>query len=118
MAYPIELRQRVIEKDDEGLTQSEIADDLSVSLGWVNKVLQCYRKFGVLMLPGKKPGPKPKLDEKARELLLGWVDHDPDLTLHGLAEKMSGHIGKKVNAVNIFSALKAKGYSHKKNACS
>ncbi len=42
MVYPKELRQRVIEKDAEGLTQTEIAEELSVSQSWVNKILKMY----------------------------------------------------------------------------
>lgn len=40
MTYPRELRERVIAKDAEGDTQPEIAEEVSVSLGWVNKILQ------------------------------------------------------------------------------
>lgn len=41
MTYPLELRKRVLAKHEEGLTQGEIAEELAVSKGWVNKVLHC-----------------------------------------------------------------------------
>lgn len=115
MTYPRELRERVIAKDAEGNTQPEIAEELSVSLGWVNKILQCYAQHGDVFPPRKKPGRQPKLSEQDRKFLLELVNESPDLTLAQFAEKMSAHLGVTVNQVNVFDALKAMGYSHKKN---
>lgn len=115
MAYPIELRRRVIEKEAEGLTQGEIAEELSVSRGWVNKISQCYSLHGELFPPRKKMGRPAKLSEADRRLLREWVDENPNLTLAQFARKMTDHLGVEVNHANIFDALKAMGYSHKKN---
>jgi Transposase and inactivated derivatives len=117
MTYPLELRQRVMEKETDGLSQSEIAEELSVSAGWVNKVLRCYATHGTLFPPRKKTGPRPKLSEQDREVLRKLVSDDSDQTLAQLAERMTALMGKTVNSVNIFTALKAMGYSHKKNDC-
>ncbi len=40
------------------------------------------------------------------------------MTLRELAERLSDLLGMPVNQVNVFCALKAMGYSHKKNSCS
>ena len=92
MTYPLELRQRVMEKETDGLSQSEIAEELSVSAGWVNKVLRCYATHGTLFPPRKKTGPRPKLSEQDREVLRKLVSDDSDQTLAQLA-KPDAHIG-------------------------
>lgn len=115
MSYPKELRQRVIEKDEGGLTQDEIAEELSVSQSWVNKILKTYALYGELFPPRKKTGPEPKLGESEKQLLKTWLEENHNLTLSRLADRMTTEIGKKVNSVNVFTALKAMRYSHKKN---
>ena len=115
MAYPKELRQRVIEKDAEGLTQTEIAEELSVSQSWVSKILKIYVQYGEFFPPRAKSGPRPKLGEHERQLLVAWLDENHSQTLSQLAHRMTAETGKKINLVNIFTALKSIGYSHKKN---
>ena len=115
MTYPKELRERVIAKDAEGATQPEIAEELAVSLGWVNKILQCYAQFGVLFPPRKKMGRPPKLSEKDKRFLQDLVKEQPDLTLEQYAGKMTERLGISVSIGNIFNALQAMKYSLKKN---
>ncbi len=80
MTYPSELRQRVIEKDEEGLTRQEIAEELSVSQSWVNKILEIYALYGALFPPRKKTGPQPKLGEPEKRLLKAWLEENYNLT--------------------------------------
>lgn len=117
MAYPKELRERVLAKDEEGLSQGEIAEELAVSKSWVNKVLQCYATYGELFPPRKKMGRPSKFTEQDRELLCTWVSENPNLTLAQFAAKMTAHLGVDITQWNIFTNLKAMGYSHKKNYC-
>lgn len=117
MTYPLELRQRVLAKDEEGLSQGEIAEELAVSKSWVNKVLQCYANYGELFPPRKKMGRPSKFTEQDRELLCTWVRENPNLTLAQFAERMTAHLGVDITQWNIFTNLKAMGYSHKKNSC-
>ena len=114
MPYPRELRQRVIDKHAQGDAQAEIAETLEVSVGWVNKIIQCFAAHGRLFPPRKKTGPKPKLGEHHRALIQEWLSGQPELTLAQLAEKMEDRIGVPVNQTNIHDALKAMGYTHKK----
>jgi len=116
MAYPIELRQRVVDKSAQGVTQPQIAEALAVSLGWVNKILQCHAIHGTLVPPRKKPGRAPKLQEEHHILLREWIARDPSLTLAQLAQAMEDHMGVAVNPTNVFHALKAMGFSYKKNS--
>jgi len=116
MPYPRELRQRVVDQSAEGNTQAEIAESLCVSVGWVNKVLQCFAVHGQLFLPRtKKPGRVSKLGEKQYALLRKWLTERPELTLGQLAEKMEENLGVPVNHTNIHDALRVMGYTHKKN---
>ncbi len=58
MTYPKELRERVLSKHQSGLGRNAgnaIARELSVSTGWVSKVLHCYEVYGELMPPEKSP---------------------------------------------------------------
>jgi transposase len=114
MAYPKELRERVIARDATGDSQTEIAEELAVSIGWINKVVQCYATFGELFPPRKKSGRPPKFSEEDREFLRGLVAENPNLTLVQFAAKISEHPGFPVSHANIFDAFKAMGYSHKK----
>jgi len=115
MAYPIELRQRVVEKEAKGLAQAKIAEELSVSVGWVNKILRCYAAYGEFFPPRKKTGPRPKLTEKDREALVKWITEDPDQTLDTLTQRMAAYIGETISLASISKTLKAMGYSRKKN---
>ena len=115
MAYPLELRKRVLAKKAQGATQTKIAADLAVSLGWVNKVLQCHAAHGALIPPRRKPGRAPKLKPQHLTLLREWLTEHPELTLAQLAEKMAEQIHGPVNTSNIFQALKTLGYTYKKN---
>lgn len=118
MTYPKELRERVIARDAAGDNQTEIAEELAVSVGWVNKVLQCYATHGKLFPPRKKSGRPPKFSEEDREFLRELVAANPNLTLAQFAERMSEHLGLSVSHANIFDAFKVMGYSHKKNGYS
>jgi transposase len=115
MPYPKELRERVISKDADGDTQAEIAEELAVSVGWVNKVLRCYATHGVLFPPRGKTGRPRKFTEEARTFLRELANGNPDLTLAAFAERMSEHLGIPVSYANIFDEFKFMGYSHKKN---
>ena len=114
MPYPRELRQRVIDKYSKGDAQTEIAETLEVSTGWVNKIIQCFATHGQLFPPRKKTGPIPKLGEPHRVLIREWLAVQPELTLAQLAGKMEEHIGFPVNKTNIHDALKDMGYTRKK----
>ncbi len=113
-AYPIELRQRVVDAVDNKLgTQQEIANIFSVSAIWIRKLLQRRRETGSIEPLPRTQGRKPAFREANLQLLNSFVEENPDSTL----EEMKEYFSDKVNCsiVAIHNALKSLGWRYKKN---
>jgi transposase len=68
-AYSEDLRQKIVEAVQEHrMNQSEAARAFSVSRSSVKRYVKAARQ-GRPLSPGKVPGRRPSLDEKARKLL-------------------------------------------------
>jgi transposase len=113
-AYPIELRQRVLDAVDNNLgTQQTIADTFSVSAVWIRKLLQRRRETGSIEPLPRTQGRKPAFRGANLQQLNNFVKENPDSTLEEIRE----HFTDKVNCsiVAIHNALKRLGWRYKKN---
>ena len=76
-AYSEDLRQKIVEAVQEHrMNQSEAARAFSVSRSSVKRYVKAARQ-GRPLSPGKAPGRRPSLDEKARKLLEAEVQERP-----------------------------------------
>ena len=79
-AYSEDLRKKILEAVDRGMPKSEAARTFGVSRTSVKRYAAARRE-GRPLTPKKHPGPKPKLDERARKLLEADVEDRPAITL-------------------------------------
>jgi transposase len=76
-AYSEDLRRKIVEAlERRRMNQSEAARTFGVSLSSVKRYAKAVRE-GRSLSPGKAPGKKPLLDEKARKLLEAPVEERP-----------------------------------------
>src|SRR5215216_3388354 len=79
-AYSLDLREKIVESVKKGVPKAETARRFGVDRATVKRYCKLLDERGTLE-PRKAPGKKPKLDEKARKLLLEdlrerpWATH-------------------------------------------
>ena len=106
-AYSNDLRSKLILAWQRGEnTEQELADNFSVSRGWVQKVIRHWRRTKQTTAPPYRHGPLPKIDP-AR--LAAQVEADPDATLEELAKRL------RSSAPTVCRALQRLGLGRKKN---
>ncbi|MCA1731910.1 MAG: IS630 transposase-related protein [Actinobacteria bacterium] len=82
-AYFEDLIKKIVDAAERrGMGQSEAARLFSVSLSSVKRYVRKSRQ-GRSLSPGKAPGKRPKMDERARKLLEADLKERPFVTLKG-----------------------------------
>ena len=113
-AYPIELRQRVLDAVDNNLgTQQKIANTFSVSAIWIRKLLQRRRETGSIEPLPRTQGRKPAFRGANLGQLNNFVEENPDATLEEIREYFSDSVNCSI--VAIHNTLKRLGWRYKKN---
>jgi transposase len=78
--YSEDLRKKIIEALRQGTTKSEAARTFGVSRSSVKRYAKLADE-GRSLAPKKRPGSKPKMDERARRLLEADLEERPVSTL-------------------------------------
>lgn len=79
-AYSLDLREKIVESVKKGVPKAETARRFGVDRATVKRYCKQLDERGTLE-PRKAPGKRPKLDEKARKLLIedlqqrAWATH-------------------------------------------
>ena len=95
-AYSNDLRQRVVESVERGeYTQAETAVQFSVSLSFVEKLMQRWRTTQDWSVRKGRPGPQRVLAPYG-DWLRAVVHAQPDLTLHEISRQL--HASQQVRA--------------------
>src|SRR5512138_1675054 len=113
-AYSLDLRKRVLAACDAGKGTKEVARLLEVSPAWVRRLKQRRRELNTIEPLPRKNGPDPKLTPQHRDALRQAVEHEPDLTLVELKQKLK----LSASVPTICRALRALAQSFKKSHCS
>ncbi|SRR5579883_1573954 len=108
-AYSMDLRQRVLEDCDAGLTTQQVADKYRVSTAWIRRLKQRRRQSGAIAPRSARHGPKPSWDAYSGRLGQA-IRHKPDATLAELRDQL----GLTVALSTLWRAVKALGLSVKK----
>lgn len=112
-AYSEDLRRKVVEAVEErGIGKSEAARAFGVSLSSVKRYVGKARQ-GTSLSPRKHPGPRPKIDEKARSLLEADVENRPAVTLRERCRFLEGVAGVSVSESTLSRLLRRMGFSPK-----
>jgi transposase len=113
-AYSEDLRQKIVEAVQERrMNQSEAARAFGVSLSSVKRYLRAVRQ-GRSLSPGKAPGKRPSLDEKARKLLEADVEERPFAKLKQRQEYLRKAAGVSVSESTLSRAIRSMGFGRKK----
>src|SRR5919107_6223072 len=113
-AYSEDLRQKIVQAlQQRRMNKSEAARTFGVSLSCVKRYAKAARE-GRSLSPGKAPGNRPLLDEKARRLLEANVEERPFAKLSDRQEYLERVAGVRVSESTLSRALRQMGLGRKK----
>jgi len=111
--YSEDLREKIVEALGRGMGKSEAARTFSVSLSSVKRYAKMAEE-GRSLAPKKRPGSKPKLDERARKLLEEDLKERPLLTLRDRCEYLRALASVEVSRSTVCRAIKRMNATRKK----
>jgi transposase len=114
-AHSSDLRSRVYGVIAEGGSRRAAARRFGVSAATAVRLAQRQAQTGSLA-PGRqgRPAGSGKLSA-FREIVIGWVEADGELTLPELADRLAAEHGVTVHPTSLSRLLKAAGFTFKKN---
>ena len=113
-AYSEDLRQKIVEGvEHQRMSKSEAARLFGVSLSSVKRYVKAACE-GRSLSPGKAPGKKPLLDEKAKKLLEADVQERPFAKLSERQQYLQSVAGLSVSESTLSRALRKMGFGRKK----
>jgi transposase len=113
-AYSEDLRLKIVQAlQQRRMTKSEAARSFGVSLSSVKRYAKAASE-GRSLSPGKAPGKRPLLDEKARRLLEADVEERPFAKLKDRREYLEQVAGLSVSESTLSRALRKMGFGRKK----
>ena len=93
-----------------------VAAQFSVSVSFVEKLLQRLRTTGSVSALPPRSGPAPDLDARAREEVRACLRQEPDATLAELRTWLAALGGPAVSQSTLWRAVQALGWRRKKRA--
>ena len=112
-AYSEDLREKIIEALRRGMGKSEAASTFSVSLSSVKRYAKLAEE-GRPLAPKKRPGSKPKLDERTSKLLEEDLKERPFITLQQRCEYLRTIASLEVSRSTVCRAIKRMNSTRKK----
>ena len=113
-AYSEDLRKKIVEATERGTPNTEVARAFGVGLSSVKRYVATARE-GRSLAPKRRPGSKPKLDERARKLLEADLQKRPAATLPKRREFLERVAGVRVSDSTVSRMLRRLGWSRKKD---
>ncbi len=113
-AYSLNLTEKILESVKKGLSKSETARRFSVDRATLKRYCKQLDERGTLQ-PRKAPAKRPKLDEKARKLLLEDLQQRPWATHSQRAAFLFALSGVRVSEATICRTLRRISHSRKKD---
>jgi len=114
-AYSEDLRKKIVETLRRGVTKSEAARSFGVSRSSVKRYAKLADQ-GRPVAPKKRPGSRPKMDERARKLLEADLEERPSATLSEHGAFLRRVCGVSVSESTVSRMLRRSGFSRKKIA--
>jgi transposase len=114
-AYSEDLREKIVEALERGMGKSQAARTFSVSLSSVKRYAKLAQE-GRSLAPKKRPGSKPKLDERSSKLLQADLEEHPFLTLQERCEYLRAVASVEVSRSTVCRAIKRMDSTRKKGA--
>jgi len=115
-AFSTDIRERLIGHIKSGRSRRSAAERFGVSPSAAIKLARREARTGsIAPAPMGRPRGGGKLAAHV-ERLIGWVEARPDITLPELAAQLADATGVVAHSTSIGRALRAAGFSYKKNA--
>jgi transposase len=114
-AYSEDLREKIVQALERGMGKSQAARTFCVSLSSIKRYAKMAEE-GRSLAPKKRPGSKPKLDERARKLLRADLEERPFLTLQERCEYLRAVASVEVSRSTVCRAIKQMDSTRKKGA--
>jgi transposase len=112
-AYSEDLREKIVEALERGMGKSQAARTFSVSLSSVKRYAKRAEE-GRSLAPKKRPGSKPKIDERASKLLQADLQERPFITLQQRCEYLRTVASVEVTRSTVCRAIKRMDATRKK----
>jgi transposase len=112
-AYSEDLREKIVEALRRGMGKSQAARTFSVSLSSVKRYAKLAEE-GRPLAPKKRPGSKPKIDERSSKLLEEDLKERPFLTLQKRCEYLRVVAGLELSRSTMCRAIKRMEATRKK----
>ena len=113
-AYSEDLRKKIVEALQRGTTKSEAARSFGVSRSSVKRYAKLAEE-GRPLAPKRRPGSKPKMDERAKRLLEADLEEHPAATLSERREFLRRVVGLSVSKSTVSRMVRRLGWSRKKD---
>jgi transposase len=113
-AYSLDLREKIVESVKKGVSKSETARRFGVHRATVKRYCKRLDEHGTLQ-PRRAPGKAPKLDEKARKLLVEDLRERPWATHSQRAQFLFAILGVRVSEATVCRAVGRLCRSRKKD---
>ena len=114
-AYSEDLRTKIVEALNRGMGKSQAARTFSVSLSSIKRYTKKAQESRSLA-PKKRPGSKPKIEERARKLLEADLEERPFVTLQQRCEYLRTVASVEVSRSTMCRAIKRMDATRKKGA--
>jgi transposase len=112
-AYSEDLRMKIVEALERGMDKSQAARTFSVSLSSVKRYSRLAEE-GRSLAPKKRPGSKPKLDERSSRLLIEDLRERPFVTLQQRCEYLRAVASVEVSRSTVCRAIRLMNSTSKK----
>jgi transposase len=112
-AYSEDLRKKIVEALERRMGKSQAARTFFVSLSSVKRYCRLAEE-GRSLAPKKRPGSKPKLDERASKLLEEDLRERPFVTLQRRCEYLRAVASVDVSRFTVCRAIKRMNSTRKK----
>lgn len=110
----LDLRRRILAALEAGEgSQRQIAERFRVGRATVERLTRRLRLTGSLEPKPHGGGQKPRITEADRELILGWLRSEPDLTQEEMVRRF-GALGRPVSQQGVSRGLRRLRITRKK----
>jgi transposase len=113
MAYSVDLRERIVQAVDDGMTKRRAARTFRVGLNTVKRYVDQYHETGDLK-PKPIPGRPPEIKVQQEPLLVAQAEATPDASLAEHCDSWAKSQGVRVSPSTMCRMLKRVKWTRKK----
>ena len=115
-AYSEDLRQKIVEATERGVSKAQAARLFNLSLSSVKRYARRLARQGGSLAPGKGSGRPPKIDDSAKQLLEKVVQERSAATISERRRFLEHLTGESLSDSTVGRMLKRMGFSQKNGA--